>query len=131
MGKRGGNLETYCRENIEETYILLNGFVIGMAGKEFGVEMLAVHLNCGGEKARNLLEKHPNVERSRMDGTRIVYKSTALPLSPTLEGLVEEATLEADRLGKEARADFFELGNRRGAARKRKGKVGGVVMRKF
>jgi len=131
MGKRGGSLETYCWENKKETSMLLNGFVIGRAGEEFGIDMLAVHLNCGNEKARNLLEKHPNVVRSRMDGTRIVYRSTALPLSPTLEGLAEEAKLAADKLGREAREDFFELGNRRGAARKRKGKIGGVVMRKF
>ena len=117
-GSSGDEGRKVIQNECKRTEMLFEGFLQGRAGQEFRISDVVVHVGCCESQARKLISKNPMAERSRMEGTLRIYRSRAVPLEPTKEGLEEEARVNC--AGREAREDFADMSNRKGGFRVKK-----------
>lgn len=106
-----------------EQRLLMDGLIEGSGGRVITVEEVMSHIGCSKTTATTLL-KDPRIKKFRNGG----YESLVPEPEPSMEGLTAEGEMNADVIGSQARADFFELSGRRGTGGVRMGRK---VQRKF
>lgn len=103
-------------EATKEAVAKIEAYIETHPGK-FSIMELEEKLKVGYELAKRVVESHPLVrvvdeELRRKPGPQKRFISIAVPPAPTLEGAMEEFQMTSrylDTLGRDARADFYEL----------------------
>lgn len=100
--------------DLEESELLVNGFVEGHPNRRFSAKEVAQSTGLHHDTCLSLLKKHLYVRQVRQpaNGRGQAFVSIAPPLEPTLEGMQEAAAITSrlsDELGRQAREDFYYL----------------------
>lgn len=96
--------------------------------------LIAEEVGVGSEAAVRHLDRHPHAERTNGQSNRVLFRSLLEPPHPTVEGLLafeRQQQQFLDELGRQARADFYELVSQRCLFIGQKRKKRNRVIRKF
>lgn len=96
--------------------------------------LLAQEADYSVDRVRKWLDSHPYAERFSATNGRYKYRSLLEPPKPTDEGskaLEDKKQEYQDEIGRQARADFYELSQERALVAKQKRKAANRVIRRF